>query len=440
MPCQKGFGRCEIVAPPKCGGSTASKGRKIAYYQAGNVERSCQAISPSQINTTGLTHLILAFASIDPKSFIVTARNTADIDLYPKFTKLKTKKLQTWIAIGGGSFSSRESKTYTTWSDMVSSANNRATFVKSLVAFLRLWGFQGVDLDWEFPGIDTGGQTTDLVNFVALAKEIRSAFGKKYGLSVSLPPDFASLRKFEPKALEPYVDFFGLMAYDLHGPWDASNLGKFIRPQTALPEIETSALPLWYDAVSPSKINLGLAYYGRGYTVSSTSCMGIDCAYTQPSIQGPCTRSPGLLSLREIEGLIARRKLVPKLLAEQGIKQLTWDNQWMGYDDFETMALKMKWADSRCLGGTSVWSIDMHSGAGSIPFGDNSGDPNPKSWDTPVVSTAPLVKSPDATCGTGTNYTCLSSTFGNCCSLHGYCGSAAAYCGTGCQAGFGKCS
>lgn len=29
------------------------------------------------------------------------------------------------------------------------------------------------------------------------------------------------LRGFDAKAMEPYVDFFGFMAYDLHGFWDA---------------------------------------------------------------------------------------------------------------------------------------------------------------------------------------------------------------------------
>ncbi|KAI4272248.1 MAG: hypothetical protein LQ337_005427 [Flavoplaca oasis] len=47
--------------------------------------------------------------------------------------------------------------------------------------------------------------------------------------------------------------------------------------------------------------------------------------------------------------------------------------------------------------------------------------------------------SPDATCGGARGYTCLGSSFGNCCSLHGWCGSTAPYCGSGCQPGFGTC-
>lgn len=47
--------------------------------------------------------------------------------------------------------------------------------------------------------------------------------------------------------------------------------------------------------------------------------------------------------------------------------------------------------------------------------------------------------SKDATCGGTNKYTCLGSTFGNCCSSAGWCGSTSAYCGTGCQSSFGNC-
>ncbi|KAL5391115.1 hypothetical protein PMIN06_008536 [Paraphaeosphaeria minitans] len=45
----------------------------------------------------------------------------------------------------------------------------------------------------------------------------------------------------------------------------------------------------------------------------------------------------------------------------------------------------------------------------------------------------------DATCGGTNKYTCLGSTFGNCCSSAGWCGSTSAYCGTGCQSAYGNC-
>jgi len=55
------------------------------------------------------------------------------------------------------------------------------------------------------------------------------------------------------------------------------------------------------------------------------------------------------------------------------------------------------------------------------------------------ASTGTKKVSTDATCGGTNQYTCLGSTFGNCCSPAGWCGSTTAYCGTGCQASFGNC-
>ena len=46
------------------------------------------------------------------------------------------------------------------------------------------------------------------------------------------------------------------------------------------------------------------------------------------------------------------------------MKQITWDDQWIGYDDAETVAMKKKWASGYCFGGTMVWSVDFDSGTG----------------------------------------------------------------------------
>jgi hypothetical protein len=66
-PCQDGFGLCEIVPPPPCGKAGSTNGRKIGYYQASNTrDRVCNKVSPSQINTTGYSHLYYAFAAVCP--------------------------------------------------------------------------------------------------------------------------------------------------------------------------------------------------------------------------------------------------------------------------------------------------------------------------------------------------------------------------------------
>ena len=210
---------------------------------------------------------------------------------------------------------------------------------------------------------------------------MRAAFGTNYGISATLPASYWYLRWFDPHAMEPYVDFFGLMTYDLHGPWDAEvkQIGKVVLGQTNIPEIANWTLPLWYDSVDPAKINMGLAYYGRGYTLADPSCNHVGCAWSTQSRPGPCTDFAGVMSLEEIESLIPQVGVQPTLLADDMMKQLTWSNQWIGYDDLETIEMKKEWASGHCFGGTMVWSIDLYSGIGSGDTPDGSGSSDPGS-------------------------------------------------------------
>jgi GH18 family chitinase len=165
--------------------------------------------------------------------------------------------------------------------------------------------------------------------------------------------------------MQPHVDFFNFMAYDLHGTWEASILGAFVRSQSSIIDIGSDLLPLWFDSLDPNKVNLGIPYYGRGYTLSDPSCTTVGCPYLGDSLPGPCTESAGLLSLQEINMLIQQDDLQSTLLEDKMIKEIVYDtNQWLGYDDAETIALKRNWADEHCLGGIAIWSMDLNSGAG----------------------------------------------------------------------------
>ncbi|KAI0123328.1 oviduct-specific glycoprotein, partial [Xylariales sp. AK1849] len=349
----------------------ATPKRKIGYYQSWNQrDRKCNKVAPSQLNTDGYTHLFFSFASIDPNSYNVVPANPDDIQIMKEFTALsKDGKLKTWIAIGGFDFSNPEAATHTTWSDMVSTKANRAAFISSAKTYMDEYGFTGVDLDWEYPGApERGGKKlVDTRNFSLLLKEMRAAYGTAYGISLTLAPDYWYLRWFDAKAMEPNVDFFGFMAYDLHGSWDmdVKTLGSLVRGQADIREISKNTEPLWFDGLNPAKLNFGLAAYGRGYTLAHSTCDQLLCPFKGPSKPAPCTAFDGVMSLVEIKQLIKDRGIEPEYLSESMMKQITWDDQWIGYDDEETFAAKEAWAYSKCFGGTMVWSIDFQaSGSG----------------------------------------------------------------------------
>jgi chitinase len=101
---------------------------------------------------------------------------------------------------------------------MAASAANRKIFIANLMGFMAEYGFDGVDLDWEYPGAeDRGGTPEDGVNLTQLMKEIKAAFGKRYILTFTAPTSYWYLRHFDIKKSAEVADWINLMSYDLHG-------------------------------------------------------------------------------------------------------------------------------------------------------------------------------------------------------------------------------
>lgn len=123
------------------------------------------------------------------------------------------------------------------------------------------------------------------------------------------------------------------------------------------------------------------------------------------------------MSLVEIKKLISDKGLTPRLLEGAMMKELAWGDQWIGYDDEETVAMKKQFANNLCFGGTMAWSVDFNSGEGNGL--------------TPPVTT-------DGQCGPANGGTICGNGFGSCCSASGWCGSTSVHCESGCQSG--QCS
>ncbi|KAF2661015.1 glycoside hydrolase family 18 protein, partial [Lophiostoma macrostomum CBS 122681] len=368
--CQSDFGSCQIAKSPDCGkdSGTASKGRKIGYYQGWNTRnRKCNQVYPEHIKTEGLTHLYWGFASIDENSFEIVPDNPADPERYIRFTNLKqTGGLQTWISVGGWHFNEPDQPTKSIWAEMVSSHENRAKFINSVKPFLDKYGFQGIDLDWEWP-VDSGrgGKgAQDTQNYVELVKELRAALGEqsKVGISAMLSSDYW----YVGPILRSHTDHDSFIAYDLHGAWDKDFpwYGPKIRFHADIRDIHKNIQTLWFAGLDSRQVNLGIPYYGRGFTVSDKNCMTENCAFKGASHAGECTEQDGFLSNNEIWGIIREKNLKPELNKDAMQKQVTWDDQWIGFDDGDSIGMKYQYANQACLGGMMIWAVDFDSGPG----------------------------------------------------------------------------
>jgi len=102
----------------------------------------------------------------------------------------------------------------TNFKNMASTAAGRTVFVKDVMAKVRQFGFEGVDVDWEFPTTSDG---TDLT-FTALMKELSDSLhtDAKYYLTAAITPGkyAGGIRDAIKPELFSYVDFFNVMAYD----------------------------------------------------------------------------------------------------------------------------------------------------------------------------------------------------------------------------------
>ncbi|CAK7203033.1 hypothetical protein SEUCBS139899_005762 [Sporothrix eucalyptigena] len=363
--CNSAYGSCGDVKRPSCASGSLGT-RNVGYYESWANTRRCQKVAPEDLNLDGFTSINFAFVFFDPETFTITSMDANAASLYSRFTSLKSKKpgLQTFISVGGWSFTD-PGVTQTAFSRMASSASYRDAFIRSIVQFMDTYGFDGVDLDWEYPGADDrGGVAADTANFVALVSQMKTVFGGKYGLTVTLPTSYWYLQHFDVVGLQPHVDWFNLMAYDLHGTWDSASVyvGPFVAPHTNLTEIDAALDLLWRAGVDPGHVVLGQGWYGRSFTLESPGCNtpnGV-CRFSGAAQPGPCSEAAGILDYQEIASLVASQHMTPTWDKTAGVKWITWNHdQWVSYDDADTFNQKREFAGRRCLGGMMVWAMDQ---------------------------------------------------------------------------------
>jgi len=183
---------------------------------------------PETIPAAAYSHINIAFAFINPTTFQVAPMSGGDENLYKRVVALKNSNpgLQVWISIGGWSMNDPDQPTRFTFSDLARSTANQAKFFQSLIQMMATYGFDGVDIDWEYPVVpERSGRAEDYANFPILLANLRRAFqnaGHSYGITITLPSSYCYLKGFDIKKLEAQVDWFNMMSYDIHGTWDAT--------------------------------------------------------------------------------------------------------------------------------------------------------------------------------------------------------------------------
>ena len=176
--------------------------------------------------------------------------------------KARANNAKVFVGINDGSGDGK-----TNFKNMAATAMGRNNFVKDVMNKVRQYGFDGVDMDWEFPSTSDGTDAT----FTAMMKELSDSLHRdaRYYLSTAITAGkyAGGYRDAIRNELYPYVDFFNVMAYD-----DFSTSAPYRHHSDYA--LAQTCLNYWLNTrqMPASKCVLGLPAYGRpsGITQSGT--------------------------------------------------------------------------------------------------------------------------------------------------------------------------
>jgi len=259
----------------------------------------------------------------------------------------------------------------------------RQKFANQVLQFCLDYGFDGFDVDWEYPAQRDGDISVDKANFVLLLKELNQKLSPKgilLTIAVAAAESSANI-SYNVQSITRYVDFILLMTYDLHGPWDDSiglnaPLYESDADQTASEkQLNVNAsVHYWLRSGAPkNKLIMGMPLYGRTFTLRDATQTNVGSSHTGPGAAGVYTGEPGFIGYNEI----CEKKLSEHWLriweTQQQAPYVVLGKHWISYDDTESLTLKSQFVKDLGLAGAMVWSIETDDflgvcGKGKFPL------------------------------------------------------------------------
>lgn len=345
-----------MLALPLCGAQAAAKQETIvAGYYAGWAAYS--GYTPDKVPVANLTHLLYAFANIDGSGRITAGDPQVD---YQNFELLRARKarwphLRTLISVGGWEWSGG-------FSQMAATEKGRARFADSVAEFIVKYGFDGVDLDWEYPvgggKAGNGASPADKKNFTLLLQSLRRrldeqgrADGRDYLLTIAGGAGTAYAGNVALDEIAQYLDFAVIMTYDMHGSFDRyTDLNAPLYPGRNSPQQVWSvdqSVDLWMNRGFPgAKLVLGVPFYGYRYTGVSGGGTGL---YRTYSGFGPVTYDE-----------IIQKYLGSSTRCYGAMGKTPWlfnGSTFITYEDETSIQTKCAYIQDKGLAGAAIWEL-----------------------------------------------------------------------------------
>lgn len=259
-------------------------------------------------------------------------------------------------------------------------ASVRQTFLDSVEEFLLTWKFfDGVDIDWEFPGgkganPNVGDAERDSATYVALLQELRArldALGvrtnRRYVLTTAISAGNDKIEVVDYARAQNYLDLVFLMSYDFKGAWSTTDLGH----QTALfppswrPDepycADRAVEELLKQNVPAGKIVLGVAMYGRGWSgVESPDKNNPFLGVAEGPVSG--TWEQGVVDYRQIMHNFTQYDYEYDHVAKGAYVFNEKNGNLISYDSVQSVGDKTKYVLDHELAGVFAWEIDADNG------------------------------------------------------------------------------
>lgn len=225
----------------------------------------------------------------------------------------------------------------------------RKQFAADCLAFIKKWGIDGIDMDWEYPGLSWSGAASDpandVNNFTLLMSQLRSTLGSNYlltyaGYVMDKQKETGGYAFMDIAAVMPYVDFVNIMTYDL----DAAP-----HHQSALSDTKSywdcnRSVSAYVNAGAPyNKLILGIPFYGRH-----------------------------LFSDKALyyKAIIALDKSIYKIDNWDSSAQVPYVTKdgvlYYSYDNARSIAIKGSWITGLCMKGMFYWNCDGDDSSGTL--------------------------------------------------------------------------
>ena len=249
-----------------------------------------RVIAQGEVAASKLTRINYAFANL--QNGVIVEGFAHDAENFAALNALKRDNptLTVLVSVGGWTWSGN-------FSDMALTKKSRSLFIESTVKFVEKYGLDGLDIDWEYPGM-TGNNNRfrpqDKQNYTLLLKELRRRFDrdeKKLGrhlvtsIATGASSDF--LEHTEMAEVQHYVDTINLMSYDYYDPTLNKTTGHhaplFTDPADPQKISADRSVREYENAgVVPSKIVLGVPFYGKSWVNVSAINNGLFQTGKQP--------------------------------------------------------------------------------------------------------------------------------------------------------------